>query len=79
VPSERAEAFYASELLDSRTCGPCAAVDGLAFAELADAHRLYPTGGYVDCLGGPRCRGTVVAVMRESEIAPGTPSHLGPG
>jgi hypothetical protein len=79
VPSERAESFYASELLDSATCGPCAAVDGLAFAELADAHRLYPTGGYVDCLGGPRCRGTVVAVMRESEVAPGTPSHLGPG
>jgi hypothetical protein len=79
VPSERAESFYASELLDSATCGPCAAVDGLAFAELADAHRLYPTGGYVDCLGGPRCRGTVVAVMRESEIAPGTPAHLGPG
>jgi len=79
VPAERAEAFYASELLDASTCGACAAVDGLAFEDLRSAQRLYPTGGYVDCAGGPRCRGTVVAVMRESEIAPGTPSWLGPG
>jgi hypothetical protein len=65
VPAERVDSFYASEILDAVTCGPCAAVDGLVFESLTDAHRLYPTGGYVDCAGGPRCRGTVVAVMRE--------------
>jgi hypothetical protein len=66
VPAERVDSFYASEILDAVTCGPCAAVDGLVFESLTDAHRLYPTGGYVDCAGGPRCRGTVVAVMGEN-------------
>jgi hypothetical protein len=65
VPAERVDSFYASEILDAVTCGPCVAVDGLVFESLTDAHRLYPTGGYVDCAGGPHCRGTVVAVMRE--------------
>jgi hypothetical protein len=55
VPAERVDSFYASEILDAVTCGPCAAVDGLVFESLTDAHRLYPTGGYVDCAGGPRC------------------------
>jgi hypothetical protein len=32
---------------------------------LAEAQRFYSFGGFNDCLGGPRCRGTVVAVMRE--------------
>ena len=31
---------------------------------LAEVERLYPNGGYVDCLGRERCRGTVVAIWR---------------
>lgn len=53
---------YASELLDSATCSACAAVDGRQFATVGEGARLYPTGGYRDCEGGSRCRGTLVAV-----------------
>lgn len=56
------ERFLASELLDAVTCENCADVDGREFDSLEDAEALYPTGGYVDCLGGPRCRGTIVAI-----------------
>jgi hypothetical protein len=66
VPAERVDSFYASEILDAVTCGPCAAIDGHTFESLRDAQRMYPTGGMIDCHGGPRCRGTVVAVMAES-------------
>lgn len=65
APEEAVDRFQASELLDAATCGPCAAVDGREWASLAEAQREYPTGGYVDCEGGPRCRGTVVAVYDE--------------
>jgi hypothetical protein len=79
IPAEAPESFYASELLDSSTCPACAGVDGREYASLQDATRDYPSGGFLDCRGGPRCRGTVVVVMREAEIAPGTAPHLGPG
>jgi hypothetical protein len=65
VPDERPVAWYASELLDSNTCDPCAAIDGREYDSLEDATAEYPSGGYMDCLGGPRCRGTVVAVFDE--------------
>jgi hypothetical protein len=65
VPEDEPAGWYSSEILDVATCGPCMEVDGRAFATLAEAQRFYSFGGFNDCLGGPRCRGTVVAVMRE--------------
>lgn len=54
---------YASELLDSRTCGPCATVDGRTYRDLTAALEDYPgAGGYIGCDGGARCRGTLVLV-----------------
>jgi uncharacterized protein YqgQ len=58
--------IYSSELLDKNTCGNCEAIDGTAYDSLADAQSDYPTGGYSECLGGPRCRGTLVAVYAEA-------------
>jgi hypothetical protein len=64
------EEVYASELMDGNTCRPCADVDGRRYASLTDALVDYPSGGtYAGCLGGPRCRGTLVFVW-ESEQAP---------
>lgn len=54
--------LYASELLDSNACEECTTVDGTEYESLEDAEADYPTGGYKDCEGGPRCRGTLVAV-----------------
>jgi hypothetical protein len=53
--------MYASELLDSNTCGACMDIDGTELSQ-EDAFALYAGGGYIDCEGGGRCRGTVVAV-----------------
>jgi len=61
--------IYASELLDQNTCVRCAAIDGKEYASLSDAERDYPTGGHKDCLGGARCRGTLVAVYGEAEAS----------
>lgn len=61
--------YYATELLDDRTCSPCGAVDGKAFSSLADAETAYPSGGYVDCDGGGRCRGQIVAVWDKGMTA----------
>jgi hypothetical protein len=52
----------ASELLDGLTCEPCGQVDGREYASVAAGAVDYPTGGHKDCLGGPRCRGTLVAI-----------------
>jgi hypothetical protein len=79
IPEEEPAGYYASELLDTSTCGPCSGNDGHEYATLQQAQRDYSFGGFNACLGGPRCRGTIVAVMPESTIAPGTPAHLGPG
>lgn len=63
-------ALYADERMDANTCDPCReingrwignTVDGVAMAEV---ERLYPQGGYVDCLGRSRCRGTITGVWR---------------
>lgn len=53
--------IYASELLDRNTCAPCAGIDGEPLTR-EQADELYPSGGYVECLGGDRCRGTIVVV-----------------
>jgi hypothetical protein len=58
--------YYASELLDASTCTVCAAIDGTEYDTLAAATAAYPTGGHIGCLGGPRCRGTIVAVFDEA-------------
>jgi len=60
--------YYASEVLDDATCDECQAIDGTQFDTLADAQDAYPTGGYSDCLGGPRCRGTIVVVYGTSGV-----------
>jgi hypothetical protein len=63
APESAGSAVYtASEILDDNTCGPCEDIDGTDFGSLDDADAAYPNGGYLDCEGGMRCRGTVVAV-----------------
>lgn len=57
--------IYASELLDPNACEKCTSVDGTEYDSLEDAEADYPTGGYASCLGGPRCRGTLVAVYAD--------------
>lgn len=75
---EEALRFYASEILDVATCSPCTALDGTEYTSLADAQVDYPTGGYKSCLGGVRCRGTVVAVYREGDEQPPTETQPEP-
>jgi len=53
--------YVASEANDGNTCDACEAEDGTEFATLDEAMSVYGCGGYPDCAGGPRCRGTVVA------------------
>lgn len=63
-----AETYAASEILDSRTCGPCKAIDGRTFATLDDAVAEYPVMGYRDCTGaryGNACRGFLIAIWQE--------------
>lgn len=63
--------FWAEGVL-VHNCGPCRQVDGrwLGNAEpgLDMVQRSYPNGGYVDCEGGVRCRGTVVSVWRPEQV-----------
>lgn len=54
--------IYASELLDSNTCSHCIAIDGTEYESIEASQRDYPTGGYKDCEGRERCRGTVIKV-----------------
>lgn len=61
--------IYASELLDQNTCVECVDVDGREYGSLREADADYPTGGYAECLGGPRCRGTLVAVYGEGSAS----------
>lgn len=62
-----AKSYYASELLDKNTCQPCETIDGKRYDSLAEAKADYPAGGYKGCLGGDRCRGTVVAVWSQEQ------------
>lgn len=54
--------IWASEILDQNVCANCNAIDGTEWQTLAEAEVAYPVGGYVECEGGLRCRGTLVAV-----------------
>jgi HK97 family phage portal protein len=57
--------YYADETLDENTCVYCEEVDGKWLGETLDeVERSYPNGGYVNCLGRERCRGTVIAIWR---------------
>jgi hypothetical protein len=67
VFKEKPSTIYASELLDQNTCERCSAIDGKKFDDMLGAEQEYPTGGHKDCLGGPRCRGTLVAVYQEGD------------
>lgn len=58
--------YYSSEILDVNTCDACSSIDGTEYQSLQDAENDYSAGGYVDCAGGPRCRGTLVAVGVEA-------------
>lgn len=64
-----AREYYASELNDKATCGPCHEVDGTRYPTLAEAKVDYPAGGYRNCMGGDRCRGTIVAVWESEQPA----------
>lgn len=66
VMVEKPSTIYSSELLDGDTCTNCTAVDAREYATMAAAEADYPTGGFKDCSGGPRCRGTLVAVYDEA-------------
>lgn len=63
-------AWYASEQLDRNTCDPCKRVNGkwLGNSVIDNVNRLYPTGGYIDCLGRDRCRGMVVGIWRPKRV-----------
>lgn len=56
----RAGTIYASELLDSSTCSDCVKIDGTEYESVQEAERDYPTGGYRNCQGRERCRGTLI-------------------
>ncbi len=71
-------AVYASEMNDKNTCVPCREVNGRWLgnvpSDMAQIERLYPAGaygGYIDCLGGVNCRGTVVGVWRPKTVGGG--------
>ncbi len=67
-------ALYANEVNDANTCSPCSSINGKWLGNTEDMDevlKLYPGGaygGYVGCDGGPRCRGTIVAVYRPARV-----------
>jgi len=54
--------YVSTEVFDRNSCRPCKGVDGTEYDTLSAARADYPTGGYRDCDGFSRCRGTIVAV-----------------
>jgi hypothetical protein len=62
APDSAGTAVYvATEINDDNTCDACVDEDGTTFDTLDDAEADYPSGGYINCAGGLRCRGTVIA------------------
>jgi hypothetical protein len=60
--------YTATEILEpGRTCKPCRDIDGTRYTTLPDARTAYPSGGYINCLGGSRCRGTLVTVWPQAD------------
>lgn len=72
--------IYASEILDGNTCVPCSAVDGARYLSVDEARVDYREGGgFRQCEGGLRCRGTLVFVhASESEPTLQTPGDVPP-
>lgn len=67
-------ALYASEVNDRNTCIRCREIHGRWIANTSDmeiVYKLYPGSGYVNCLGGYRCRGTIVGVWRPQQTKEG--------
>ena len=62
---EAVATIYSSELLDAATCEACRGIDGHEYESLEHGRRDYASGGFVDCYGGPRCRGTLVSVLTD--------------
>lgn len=62
--------YMATEVLDKNTCAPCRTIDGTEFTSLTAAAEAYPSsgGGYANCAGGGRCRGTMIAVWGSAEV-----------
>jgi hypothetical protein len=58
--------IYASEILDVNTCAACSSQDGTHYPDMDAAEQDYPFGGFTDCAGGGRCRGTLVKVYKET-------------
>ncbi|GAA3721732.1 hypothetical protein GCM10022224_103970 [Nonomuraea antimicrobica] len=59
--------YQGLEVLDTNTCSPCRDIDGHVFGGLAEAKAAYAPGGYIDCQGRLRCRGTVIAIWTQEE------------
>lgn len=58
--------YVSTEVLDRNSCPPCRKIDGTEYGTLAGARADYPTGGFRDCDGFSRCRGTIVAVWDQA-------------
>lgn len=58
--------YEASALLDTNTCTVCNEFDGETWDTLPEGEHQFPVGGNKDCLGGPRCRCTLVGVYGEA-------------
>jgi hypothetical protein len=65
--NEPATYYEASEVRDKSRCEPCRKIDGKHFETLQEAVEAYPNGGYHNCLGGIRCRGTFDPVWVSEE------------
>lgn len=61
----RLDYVSAIEELDRNTCKPCAAVAGTQYPDWAAARVDYPSGQYLHCKGGARCRGFLSAVYKQ--------------
>lgn len=65
-------AWYPDETLDGNTCDECRDIEAAgAFATREEAYAAYGggLGGYVNCLGGGRCRGSLVAILADERGA----------
>lgn len=49
--------LIAQEHEDQAVCAPCKDIDQRVWVDVEEALAAYPVIGYVDCLGGTRCRG----------------------
>jgi hypothetical protein len=71
MAAEATSSIYALEILDGNTCDACAEIDGQEYATFDEARADYPGlgGGYVDCQGRERCRGSLVFVYGDEAAA----------